>query len=157
MIFVSVGTHKQQFNRLLTKVNELIKKGIIKDSVFAQTGYSNYTPKYYKHEKFLGIHEFDKKIRDCDIFITHAGEGNIGTALQFEKKMVIIPRLTKFREHTNNHQIELAKAIKNSKQGIVSTVEELEDSLKKAAKLKIKKTEHAKGIIKILNESRIFE
>ncbi len=153
MIFVSVGTHKQQFNRLLKKIDELVEEKIIYEPVFAQTGYSDYTPKNFKFKDFLSIDEFDAMIKQCSLFITHAGEGNIGTALQFEKKMIIVPRLSIYKEHTNDHQLELANAIEKNGQGIVSDTEHLKASLKKVKLLKIKKTNHARGIISILEKS----
>lgn len=41
MIFVTVGTHEQQFNRLIKKVDELKRDGIIKEDVFMQTGFQH--------------------------------------------------------------------------------------------------------------------
>lgn len=40
MIFVTVGTHEQPFNRLIQKVDELKKDGTIQDDVIIQTGFS---------------------------------------------------------------------------------------------------------------------
>jgi UDP-N-acetylglucosamine transferase subunit ALG13 len=153
MIFVSVGTHKQQFDRLLAAIDSLIEKKVIKDQVIAQIGHSTYKPKKYKGKKFLGMEEFDKQIKKCSLFITHAGEGNIGTALQLEKKMIVLPRREKFGEHTNDHQLELADAIKKEKQAIViDEVSEIKKALKDIAKLKLKKTKHAKGIINLIEK-----
>lgn len=42
MIFVTVGTHEQPFNRLIQKVDELKRDGVIKDDVIIQTGFSTY-------------------------------------------------------------------------------------------------------------------
>ena len=152
MIFISVGTHKQQFDRLLKAIDELIAKKVITQSVFAQVGHSKYKPKRFKGKKFLGLEEFDEKIKKCDLFITHAGEGNIGTAMQLEKKMIIVPRRAKFGEHTNDHQLELADAIKKQKQAIViENVSELENAIKDAKKIKMKETLHAKRIIKLID------
>ena len=150
MIFVSVGTHSQQFDRLLKEVDSLIENGIIKERVFAQTGHSEYKPKKYKYTKFLSLEEFDKMVGKCSLFITHSGEGNVGTGLQKEKKMIVVARRKIYGEHTNDHQLELAKAIKREKQAIVCDVEGIEDALKKVKSLKLKKTEHAKGIIGII-------
>jgi UDP-N-acetylglucosamine transferase subunit ALG13 len=153
VIFVSVGTHKQQFNRILEAIDDLVEKKIIKEKVFAQTGHSNYKPKNYSFKKFLEIKEFDKNIKACSTFITHAGEGNIGTALQHEKKMIIIPRRKKFDEHTNDHQLELAEAIAKEKQAIViEDVKEIQKALKDLGNLKINKTKHAKGIINLIEK-----
>jgi UDP-N-acetylglucosamine transferase subunit ALG13 len=148
MIFVSVGTHEQPFDRLLREIDSLIENGTIRDRVFAQTGHSAYIPKKYKYKNFLDLNEFDKNIKKCTLFITHAGEGNIGTGLQFEKKMIVIPRRKKFGEHTNDHQLELAQAIKKEGQAIVIESEkEIKSAIKNAWSLKTKKTMHAKSII----------
>ncbi len=154
VIFVSVGTHKQQFDRLLKEIDSLIERKILKEKVFAQTGHCKYKPKSknIEYKKFLGIEEFDKKVKNCSLFITHAGEGNIGTGLQFEKKMIVVARRKIFGEHTNDHQLELAEAIKKRKQAIVCEVEEIESALKNVKTLRLEKTEHAKGIINILNK-----
>ncbi len=135
MIFVTVGTHPQDFSRLLAKIDELVEKQKITEDVFAQTGYSTYTPKHYAHEKFLGLDEFEAKIRDARLAITHGGEGNIGTALQHGKPLVIVPRLARFNEHTNDHQTELADAIARTGQGtVVYDIEQLEHAIQKAAR-----------------------
>ena len=44
MIFITLGSQKFQFNRLLKAVDELVAAGKIKDEVFAQIGYSDYKP-----------------------------------------------------------------------------------------------------------------
>ena len=48
MIFITTGSQKFQFNRLLQKIDELVAEGTIKDEVFAQIGYSDYVPKHYE-------------------------------------------------------------------------------------------------------------
>lgn len=52
MIFVTVGTHEQPFNRLIQKVDELKKDGVITEDVIIQTGFSTYEPKYCQWSKF---------------------------------------------------------------------------------------------------------
>ena len=53
MIFVTVGTHEQPFNRLIQKVDELKRDGVIKDDVIIQTGFSTYKPKYCQWSKLI--------------------------------------------------------------------------------------------------------
>ena len=60
MIFVTVGTHEQQFNRLIRHIDNLKKSKDIKDEVFIQTGYSDYVPKFCKWKKIL-----KKKAKNC--------------------------------------------------------------------------------------------
>lgn len=109
MIFVTVGSQKFQFNRLLKKVDELIESGAIKDEVFAQIGVSDYKPKNYKYVDFTTREEFAENLDKCDLLITHAGTGVIVTALKKGKKVIAVPRLAKYGEHVDNHQIQLVK------------------------------------------------
>ena len=107
MILVTVGSQKFQFNRLLKKIDELIENKIITDKVFAQIGSSNYKPKFYDYIDFMAQEEFNKKLDECDLLITHAGTGVIVNAVKREKKVIAIPRLAKYGEHVDDHQIQL--------------------------------------------------
>ena len=129
--FITVGTHPQQFNRLLQKIDELIAVKKIRGEVICQSGYSNYKPKNFELTPFFGLEEFEKKIKEADLIITHAGEGNIGLCKNLNKKMIVIPRKKEFEEHTNNHQLELAKVVEEKKIGLaVWKINELEEKLK---------------------------
>ena len=55
MIFVTVGTHEQPFNRLIQKVDELKRDGVIKDDVLMQTGFSTYEPKYCRWQRLFPL------------------------------------------------------------------------------------------------------
>ena len=107
MIFITLGSQKFQFNRVLIEVDRLIQDGIIKDTVFAQIGNSDYEPKYYTFKRFLSRDEFAEKQAECDIVITHGGTGAIIGALRKGKKVIAIPRLAKYGEHVDDHQLQL--------------------------------------------------
>lgn len=107
MIFLTVGSQKFQFNRLLKAVDSLVKKGIIKDEVFAQIGVSDYKPKNYQYTDFTTRDEFNAKLNACDLLITHGGTGVIVSALKLGKKVIALPRLKKYGEHVDDHQIQL--------------------------------------------------
>lgn len=144
-IFVSVGTHPQQFDRLLAEVDRLAKSGKLRGKIFAQTGRSDYKPKNYEAVKFIGLEEFARRVKWCDLFITHGGEGNIGAALQCGKRMVIVPRLKKFGEHTNDHQLELTRAVAELGRGIaVYDIASLAEAVRKAGAMKMKKQEKSR-------------
>ena len=70
MIFVTVGTHEQQFNRLIKKIDELKEQGAIREPVFIQSGYSTYEPKHCQWKKLLPYKEMEEKIRTAHIVIT---------------------------------------------------------------------------------------
>ena len=64
MIFVTVGTHEQPFNRLLQKIDELKKDGTIQDDVIIQTGFSTYRPQYCQWSKLLPYQQMVKNVAD---------------------------------------------------------------------------------------------
>ena len=107
MIFITTGSQKFQFNRLLKKVDELIADGTIKDKVFAQSGYSEYKPVNYEYKDFMSRDEFAKKMGESTIVITHGGTGAIIGAVKKGKKDIAVPRLAKFGEHVDDHQLQL--------------------------------------------------
>lgn len=110
MIFVAVGTQKFQFNRLLREMDSLVGSDCIHESVFAQIGFSSYTPKNYKHQAMLSKKEFDEMIVTCDLLITHSGVGTIITGLKEGKPVIVVPRLKRYAEHIDDHQVQIANA-----------------------------------------------
>lgn len=107
MIFVTLGSQKFQFNRLLKKLDELVENKIINDEIFAQIGYSDYLPKNYKYKEFLTRDEFIEFESKADIVITHGGTGAIIGAVKKGKKVIAVPRLSKYGEHVDDHQLQL--------------------------------------------------
>ena len=106
-IFVTLGSQKFQFNRLLKAIDELYEKKIITLDVFAQIGYSDYLPKNYRYKKFLDRDEFNNEMENADIVITHGGTGAIIGAVKKGKKVIAVPRLAKYGEHVDDHQLQL--------------------------------------------------
>lgn len=107
MIFITLGSQKFQFNRLLMKIDELIDSGVITEPVFAQTGYSDYCPKNFPYENFLDRDTFAEKTGESTMVITHGGTGAIIGAVKKGKKVIAVPRLVKYGEHVDDHQIQM--------------------------------------------------
>lgn len=130
MIFVTVGSQKFQFNRLLKAVDELMEKGLVSDEVYAQTGYSDYKPRHYKYKRFLNRDEFAEMEAEADIVITHGGTGAIIGAVKKGKKVIAVPRLSRYGEHVDDHQLQLIAQFKT--QNLICGLDdcsELEDGL----------------------------
>lgn len=107
MIFVTVGTQDKPFTRLLDLIQKAIDDGVIKDDVIVQAGYTRYKSKDMKIFDLVSQEEYEKNINDCDLLITHGGVGNILTGLKYGKKIIAVPRLAQFGEHTNDHQTQI--------------------------------------------------
>lgn len=112
MIFITLGSQKFQFNRILIEIDKLVKEGKITQDVFAQIGYSDYKPKNYKYKEFLDREEFSKLMRLSRIVITHGGTGAIIGAVKQGKKVISVPRLAKYGEHVDDHQVEITNQFK---------------------------------------------
>lgn len=126
MIFVTVGTHEQQFNRLIKKIDELKRDGIINEEVFIQTGYSTYEPQYCEWQKLIPYSEMIQRVREARIVITHGGPASFIMPLQEGKIPVVVPRQVQFDEHVNDHQVEFSKFIEE-RQGNIIVVTDIED------------------------------
>lgn len=111
MIFVTVGTHEQPFNRLIQKVDELKRDGVIKDDVIIQTGFSTYKPKYCQWSKLISYQQMVKNVADARIVITHGGPASFIMPLQIGKTPIVVPRQHQFNEHVNDHQVEFARNV----------------------------------------------
>lgn len=111
MIFVTVGTHEQPFNRLIQKIDELKKDGTIQDDVIIQTGFSTYEPKYCQWSKLIPYQQMVKNVADARIVITHGGPASFIMPLQIGKTPIVVPRQHQFNEHVNDHQVEFARNV----------------------------------------------
>lgn len=114
MIFITLGSQKFQFNRLLKAIDKLVEQGKIKEEVFAQIGYSDYQPINYNYKQFLDRDEFAAMEGKADIVITHGGTGAIIGAVKKGKKVIAVPRLAKYGEHVDDHQLQLLKEFEDS-------------------------------------------
>ena len=107
MIFVTVGSQKFQFDRLLEAVDDLVASGIVAEGSFAQTGACTYEPVHMEHEAFLDREGFQERMTASDIVITHGGTGAIVGAVKAGKKVIAVPRRAEHGEHVDDHQIEI--------------------------------------------------
>lgn len=125
MIFVTVGSQKFQFNRLLKEIDRLIEENKIKEEVFAQIGYSDYIPKNYKYKKFIDRDKFKEVMDKCDKVITHGGTGAIIDAVKLEKKVIAIPRLKNYGEHVDDHQVQIVNQFE--KLNLIMKIDDISD------------------------------
>lgn len=157
MIFVVVGT-QAPFDRMVQIIDEWAEINPAVE-VVAQIGHTEYQPKHLKYHATIPPVEFNAIFEKADVIIGHAGMGTILTALQLGKPIITMARLSKFREHRNDHQVHTARSFK--KLGYIKHAEsedELKGLLNNANKLKPaeKISKYAsEGLIKGLKE--VFE
>lgn len=126
MIFVTVGTHEQPFNRLIEYIDNLKRDGIITEEVIMQTGFSTYEPKYCIWNKLLPYKEMIQNVANARIVITHGGPASFIMPLQIGKTPIVVPRQKIFNEHVNDHQVDFAKAVAE-RMGTIIPVNEINE------------------------------
>lgn len=119
MIFATVGTHEQQFNRLLKALDKLKQDDILNEEVIIQTGYSDYSPELCESKKMLSYEEMNKYAKDARIIITHGGPASIFLAYNYNKIPIVVPRQKKYDEHVDNHQLLFARRLSKEKKIII--------------------------------------
>lgn len=107
MIFVTLGTQDKSFKRLLKAVEKEKINGNIKEKVIVQAGYTKYKSDVMEVFDTISKDEFEEYMEQASLIITHGGVGSILTALELNKKVIAAPRLSKYKEHTNDHQKQI--------------------------------------------------
>ena len=129
MIVVTVGTHEQQFNRLVEYVDKWAEGK--DEEVIIQTGYSTVEPKNCRWQKFYTQGEMDQFILDARIVITHGGPCCYNEVVQIGKVPIVVPRSHKLGEHIDDHQIEIGREFRDRFKNIilVEDIEQLGDCI----------------------------
>ena len=140
MILVLLGTQNNSFHRLLEKIQENIDNGNIRDNVIVQKGYTRFESKDMKLYNQLPLDEISKLIEKADLVVTHGGVGSIISAIEKNKKVIAVPRLKKYKEHVNDHQLDIIRSFSDLGYIIgLNSIEELENALEKVKHFKPKK------------------
>ena len=159
MILVTLGTQDKSFERLVKAIDKEIENGNIKDKVIVQAGYTKYKSDNMEIFDFVLPDKLDKLMKEADILITHGGVGSILGALKYDKPVIAAARLSKYKEHTNDHQKQIVAEF--VKEGYILELDDfsnLVDILKKAKKFKPKKYKsNKKNMQSIISNPKIYE
>lgn len=109
MVFITYGTQPHDFKYLGTVINEIDQQY----QVAAQIGESNNNIIRPNTEVYTYMDNFADYTANCDILITHGGVGSIMDGLKQHKKVIVIPRLAKYGEHVDDHQLEITTKFAN--------------------------------------------
>ena len=138
LIFVSVGT-QIPFDRLLKSVERQIEIGNIREEVIVQAGVTSFKSDKMKIINFIPLDEFNKIINKAKLIICHGGVGTITDGLKNGKTIIACPRLKKYNEAKNDHQIQIIENF--GKMGFIIPLLDPDDlgvALEKAKKFKSK-------------------
>lgn len=120
MILVLLGTQNNNFTRLLNAIQKNIDDKKITDKVIVQAGFTKFESNDMQIFNLIDKKEFSRLQDEANLIITHGGVGSIVSSLEKGKKVLVVPRLKKFGEHVNDHQMQIARKFKQ--QGYVKYV-----------------------------------
>jgi len=108
MIFLTVGT-QFPFDRFIRAVDNIFDQGLIDEEIFAQIGETSYKPRNFESVASLEKKVFDECFKKASSVMSHAGVGTITVALKNHKPLLVMPRMKRYKEHVNDHQVATAK------------------------------------------------
>jgi UDP-N-acetylglucosamine transferase subunit ALG13 len=111
VIFVTVGTHQQPFERLLEGLS-----GLGAERCVVQHGHGSPPSGTARAVAFMPFDEVQRDLETCEVVITHAGVGSILAARRLGHLPVVVPRMKRFGEHVDDHQAELTRALASTGQ-----------------------------------------
>jgi len=109
MILVTLGTQDKSFVRLLSALENQIDKGEITEEIIVQSGFTKFESKHMTLIPYLSQDELDNYRKNASLIITHGGVGSILDGCRYEKKVIGVARLKAYKEHINDHQIEICE------------------------------------------------
>ena len=104
MIFITIGTHPQGFQRLIKRIDEIAPK--VKEKIIIQRGFTKYVPK--NCESFDFVPDIDVYYKKARLVIAQSATSLIEFAIKYDKPVITVPRQKKYHEHLNDHQVEFA-------------------------------------------------
>lgn len=107
MILVLLGTFPIQFTRPLEAIDRLCKEGSLTEEIIVQSGHTEFVSDYLTFQPFMSADDLIELYKKARIIVTHAGSGSILKAVKLGKKVIAIPRLAKYGEHVDDHQLEI--------------------------------------------------
>ncbi|WP_448215736.1 glycosyltransferase [Endozoicomonas sp. 2B-B] len=121
LILVTLGTNDYPFDRLIklvqdssyykdSRVRWLIQYGCTKVITEPENGLVVST---------LTREELEQYVKEASLIISHCGIGSIHMFLTYQKHVIFVPRVRKFSEFSDDHQLQIAKEINKGKFKVV--------------------------------------
>jgi len=125
MILVTLGTQDKSFVRLLSALEDQIDKGEITEDIIVQSGFTQFDSKHMTLIPYLSQDELDTYRKNASLIITHGGVGSILDGCKYEKKIIGCARLKIYKEHINDHQVEICEQF--NREGYILYASNLDD------------------------------
>lgn len=119
LILVTVGMHTQPFDRLVIAADQMATQ--IEEPVVIQCGVSRYVPTHCTYFDFVDASKMQEWLDQARVVVSQSGAGSILTTLQARVPLVLAPRLKRYSEVFDDHQLELAEALERQGRAVIVT------------------------------------
>jgi beta-1,4-N-acetylglucosaminyltransferase len=109
MIFFTVGTIVEPFDRLITVAGELIAES--NERLVVQHGTASWPHVGIDAFDFLPASVIDGFIREARVVASHGGIGTIAACLRHQTPVVVLSRRVSLREQVDDHQEQFARRV----------------------------------------------
>lgn len=111
------------FDRLIRQMDEIAER--LSEDIVMQIGNGSYEPNNAKYFRYMPIEEIESFYKTSRLVICHAGVGSILSILNHHNNMIVVPRLKRYDEAVDDHQLQIAAELK--KEGIAEVVYNIAD------------------------------
>jgi UDP-N-acetylglucosamine transferase subunit ALG13 len=118
-VLVTVGTNEAPFDRLLRGAATIREERLV-----VQYGSSRIRPAGAKCLDYVPFDAFDELVRSARVVVTHAGIGSVAAALAHGRRPVVVPRLHRFGEAVDDHQVFFAQQLEAA--GLATVVDDVD-------------------------------
>jgi beta-1,4-N-acetylglucosaminyltransferase len=122
LIFVTVGGMRA-FERLVREMDRIA--GELDEQVVMQIGSTDYEPKNCEYFRFMPRNDIEGFYAGARVVVCHAGGGSILTALGYNKPLVLVPRIKRYGEVFDDHQLEIAREMEGQGATVVYDISNL--------------------------------
>ena len=116
MITVTLGTIPFPFNRVIRWLDILLETQVITEPIFIQHGITDISA-IAKYSLVTGVPLLEsaslmQTAKNSRLVISHAGQGSTRAFTEKGASLILLPRLARYGEHIDNHQMLFAESVK---------------------------------------------
>jgi UDP-N-acetylglucosamine transferase subunit ALG13 len=109
MILTTVGLHDRPFERLVRAADGMA--ALTSEPVIIQRGVARYVPEHAAWFDTVSAEQMISLVSQARVLVSHAGAGSVLTAARARVPLVLVPRLCRWGEAIDDHQMELGVAL----------------------------------------------
>lgn len=131
MMLVTLGTISYPFDRAIRWLEICLAKSIISEPVFIQHGATDVSSvidhPLITAQSTVTLDQWIELVNQSSLVISHAGQGSTRLLAENQACFFLLPRLSLYREHIDDHQAMFAKSIRHTGITYCSTIEEFQN------------------------------